>query len=130
MTRRRQAIKAMSDALHADACTDDEHEWCDFGDWEREAEIALDAALTILQPVAPNTGEALDTLPAGSVIRGAPTRSWSGTGSIPRQIIAERLDTGDWIIVGDDCGPDSETFAKEAGRYGITEWTVLHWGDS
>ena len=83
MTRRRQAIKAMSDALHADACTDDEHEWCDFGDWEREAEIALDAALTILQPVAPNTGEALDTLPAGSVIRGVPTRSWSGTGFVP-----------------------------------------------
>jgi len=45
------AIDAASLALHCDACTDDEHDACDRGDWEREA------ALPHLQPTIP-TGPA------------------------------------------------------------------------
>lgn len=51
------AIDAASLALHCDACTDDEHDACDRGDWEREARVALEAALPHLQPTIP-TGPA------------------------------------------------------------------------
>ena len=51
------AIDAASLALHCDACTDDEHDACDRGDWEREAKVALEAALPHLQPTIP-TGPA------------------------------------------------------------------------
>ena len=51
------AIDAASLALHCDACTDDEHDACDRSDWEREARVALEAALPHLQPTIP-TGPA------------------------------------------------------------------------
>ena len=54
------AIDAASLALHCDACTDDEHDACDGSDWEREAKVALEAALPHLQPTIPNTVDALD----------------------------------------------------------------------
>lgn len=47
------AIEAASLALHCDACTDDEHDACDRSDWEREARVALEAALPHLQPTEP-----------------------------------------------------------------------------
>ena len=47
------AIEAASLALHCDACTDDEHDACDGGDWAREAKVALKAALPHLQPTEP-----------------------------------------------------------------------------
>ena len=68
MTRRDEAIEAAGLALHCDACTNDGHDGCDTSDWDREAEVALDAALAVLQPVIPNTAEALDALPVGTVI--------------------------------------------------------------
>ena len=40
------AIYAAGQALHVDACTEgDPHDGCDCGDWDREAEIAVRAAL-------------------------------------------------------------------------------------
>ena len=69
MTRRDDAIKAAGLALHCDACTNDGHDGCDTSDWDREAETALDAALAVLHPTVPNTTEALDQLPVGTVIR-------------------------------------------------------------
>ena len=43
------AIYAAGQALHADACTEgDPHDCCDCGDWDREAEIAVRAALPFI----------------------------------------------------------------------------------
>lgn len=39
-----EAVRAVSAALHLDACTDDAHDGCDTGDWTREAETAIAAA--------------------------------------------------------------------------------------
>ena len=39
-----EAVRAVSAALHLDACTDDAHDGCDTGDWTSEAETALAAA--------------------------------------------------------------------------------------
>ena len=39
-----EAVRAVSAALHLDACTDDAHDGCDAGDWTREAETAIAAA--------------------------------------------------------------------------------------
>ena len=41
---RAEAVRAVSTAIHLDACTDDAHDGCDAGDWTREAEIAIAAA--------------------------------------------------------------------------------------
>ena len=44
------AIYAAGRALHADACTEgDPHDGCDCGDWDREAEIAVRAALPSIE---------------------------------------------------------------------------------
>ena len=44
------AIYAAGQALHADACTEgDPHDGCDCGDWDREAEIAVRAALPSIE---------------------------------------------------------------------------------
>ena len=59
MTRRDDAIKAAGLALHCDACTNDGHDGCDTSDWDREAEVALVAALALLQPVVPSTARPL-----------------------------------------------------------------------
>lgn len=39
------AIYAAGQALHHDACTNDAHDGCDVGDWDREAEIAIRAGM-------------------------------------------------------------------------------------
>ena len=44
-----EAIEAAGLALHCDACTNDGHDGCDTSDWDREAEVALDAALAVLR---------------------------------------------------------------------------------
>ena len=41
---RAEAVRAVSTAIHLDACTDDAHDGCDAGDWTREAETAIAAA--------------------------------------------------------------------------------------
>ena len=44
------AIYAAGEALHVDACTEgDPHDGCDCGDWDREAEIAVRAALPSIE---------------------------------------------------------------------------------
>ena len=44
------AIYAAGQALHVDACTEgDPHDGCDCGDWDREAEIAVRAALPSIE---------------------------------------------------------------------------------
>ena len=51
------AIYAAGQALHVDACTEgDPHDGCDCGDWDREAEIAVRAAL-------PSIAHARDDVP-------------------------------------------------------------------
>ena len=51
------AIYAAGEALHVDACTEgDPHDGCDCGDWDREAEIAVRAAL-------PSIAHARDDVP-------------------------------------------------------------------
>ena len=67
MTRRDDAIDAICDALDNHGhngidCRPDKP-------LDVTAETALDAALAVLQPTVPNTAEALDQLPVGTVIR-------------------------------------------------------------
>lgn len=127
MNRREQAIEAASEALRADNCPDDEY--CTCSSWVREAEIALNAALAVLQPVVPNTHEALDALPVGSVIRGVPTRPWGPGCTTPPSSVNERFPRC-WLDVRGDEGYTTDELVHDADRCGITEWTVLHWGDS
>ena len=108
MTRRDDAIKAAGLALHCDACTNDGHDGCDTSDWDREAETALDAALAVLQPTVPNTAEALDQLPDGTIIR-----SHKGT-------VAER-DESYWWVSGDEAWTVDELAAHHHPR-----WHVIH----
>ena len=106
------AIDAASLALHLDACTDDEHDACDGSDWEREAKVALEAALPHLQPTIPNTVDALDALTVGSVIR---AEYPDGT------YVAELAQEG-WDLAG-------YSYPSSAGNLaaivGVTEWTIV-----
>lgn len=67
-----EAVEAAAEALHADGCpecAEGDSERCPGWDMTREAEVALTAALPILHPTIPNTVEALEQLPEGSIIR-------------------------------------------------------------
>ena len=116
MSRRDDAIEAAGLALHCDACTNDGHDGCDTSDWDREAETALDAALAVLQPVVPNTAEALDQLPDGTIIR-----SHEGT-------VAER-DESYWWALGDEAWWTTRQLTGAAVS-APASWTILWWGDS
>ena len=63
------AIYAAGQALHADACTEgDPHDGCDCGDWDREAEIAVRAALpSIEHQLRELIAQAIEALPNLSV---------------------------------------------------------------
>ena len=70
MTRRDDATKAAARALWATGGTDWDEANADERQYHRDcAETALDAALAVLHPTVPNTTEALDQLPVGTVIR-------------------------------------------------------------
>ena len=70
MTSRDAAIEAAARALWATGGTDWHEANADERHYHRDcAEAALDAALAVLQPIIPNTAEALDALPVGTVIR-------------------------------------------------------------
>ena len=63
------AIYAAGQALHVDACTEgDPHDGCDCGDWDREAEIAVRAALpSIEHQLRELIAQAIEALPNLSV---------------------------------------------------------------
>lgn len=63
------AIYAAGQALHVDACTEgDPHDGCDCGDWDREAEIAVKAALlSIEHQLRELIAQAIEALPNLSV---------------------------------------------------------------
>ena len=108
------AIDAASLALHCDACTDDEHDACDRGDWEREAKVALEAALPHLQPTIP-TGPAgipvYERLPVGTTLiwTDPQGRTWRGG----------RDDDG-WWAEGYSMGMTAEQMATCGA-----EWTIV-----
>ena len=87
------AIYAAGQALHADACTEgDPHDGCDCGDWDREAEIAVRAALpSIEHQLRELIAQAIEALPNLSV-------SHFGTRPLPDLI---RKDTAARIARGD-----------------------------
>lgn len=87
------AIYAAGQALHADACTEgDPHDGCDCGDWDREAEIAVRAALpSIEHQLRELIAQAIEALPKLSV-------SHFGTRPLPDLI---RKDTAARIARGD-----------------------------
>ena len=116
MTRRDDAIKAAAREI-------------DPGAWEgatalkvarrafalEQATVILNAALAVLQPVVPNTAEALEALPVGTVIRS----------NEPLAEIAERLG-GLWLVTGMDDPLESDTLRM----YNVGDtWIVLWWGD-
>lgn len=62
------AIYAAGQALHVDACTEGAHDGCDCGDWDREAEIAVRAALpSIEHQLRELIAQAIEALPNLSV---------------------------------------------------------------
>ena len=63
------AIYAAGQALHVDACTEgDPHDGCDCGDWDREAEVAVRAALpSIEHQLRELIAQAIEALPNLSV---------------------------------------------------------------
>ena len=87
------AIYAAGQALHADACTEgDPHDGCDCGDWDREAEIAVRAALpSIEHQLRELIAQAIEALPNLSV-------NHFGTRPLPDLI---RKDTAARIARGD-----------------------------
>ena len=87
------AIYAAGQALHVDACTEgDPHDGCDCGDWDREAEIAVRAALpSIEHQLRELIAQAIEALPNLSV-------SHFGTRPLPDLI---RKDTAARIARGD-----------------------------
>ena len=109
MTRRDDAIKAAARALWATGGTSWEEANADEREYHRDcAEAALDAALAVLQPTVPNTAEALDQLPDGTIIR-----SHEGT-------VAER-DESYWWVSGDEAWTVDELAAHHHPR-----WHVIH----
>ena len=87
------AIYAAGQALHVDACTEgDPHDGCDCGDWDREAEIAVRAALpSIEHQLRELIAQAIEALPNLSV-------NHFGTRPLPDLI---RKDTAARIARGD-----------------------------
>ena len=93
MSTRDEAVEAMAEAMDT-AYSPDRYPIMTamFRDY---ADTALDAALAVLHPTVPNTTDALDALPLGTVIRGDEgsvwTRKhsgrhigrWTGSGSRP-----------------------------------------------
>ena len=70
MIRRDDATEAAARALWATGGTSWEEANADEREYHRDcAEVALDAALAVLQPVIPNTTEDLEALPVGTIIR-------------------------------------------------------------
>ena len=95
------AIYAAGQALHADACTEgDPHDGCDCGDWDREAEIAVRAALpSIEHQLRELIAQAIEALPNLSV-------SHFGTRPLPdliRKDTAARIARGDASNIHADC---------------------------
>ena len=68
MSRRDEAVEAMAEAMDA-AYNPDRYPIMAamFRDY---ADAGLDAALAVLRPIVPNTTDALDVLPRGTVLRG------------------------------------------------------------
>lgn len=115
-----EAIEAAGRALHLDSCTDDEHDTCDVGDWDREARLALTAALPILHPTIPNTVEALEALPVDAVIRGY------GELGAYTAIHVRWLGSDLWLNDnGEPWRADGLADRRDSTLHGITEWTVL-----
>ena len=111
-----EAVEAAAEALHADGCpecAEGDSERCPGWDMTREAEVALTAALPILHPAIPNTVEALEELPIGSVIRG---NDADGP-------VAERETSDEWAIWDRSC--TTPQLVGLGQRHDITEWTVL-----
>ena len=117
MTRRDDAIEAAAREIDPDA-------------WEgaaalkvarrafalEHAAVTLNAALAVLQPTVPNTAEALDQLPDGTIIR-----SHDGT-------VAEH-DESYWWALGDESWWTTRQLTG-ATVPAPASWTILWWGDS
>lgn len=95
------AIDAASLALHCDACTDDEHDACDRGDWARGAKVALEAALPHLAAI--------------------PTPSVIAVATIAAMALREAADALD-AYDAKNAPPTDDRWTCDLGYYGEAEW--------
>lgn len=115
MSKRDEAIEAIAKALDTNWDPDYPVMEAMFRDY---AEIALEAALAVLHPHVPNTVEALDALPVGTVLRGV-----DQDGDLT---VAMRSATGDWVSIGASLEAETDAMQTHGHDYGITEWTVIY----